>query len=76
MSIARRPPLLVLAALAVLLSFHRTARGFDVVINSQGEFADAYLVNGTAFPPKYVFIDPDPAVPICPDTTNPDCSQP
>ncbi|PYN79931.1 MAG: hypothetical protein DMD97_04205 [Candidatus Rokuibacteriota bacterium] len=76
MSIARRSPLLVLAALAVLLSFHRTARGFDVVINSQGEFADAYLVNGTAFPPKYVFIDPDPAVPICPDATNPDCSKP
>ncbi len=76
MSIARRPPLLVLAALAVLLTFHRTARGFDVVINSQGEFADAYLVNGTAFPPKYVFIDPDPAVPICPDATNPNCSQP
>src|SRR5439155_6984168 len=53
----------VLAALAVLLRPHASARAFDVVLSAQGEFMDAYLVNGTAFPPKYVFIDPDPADP-------------
>ena len=57
----RRLPSLVVALTALLLP--RAARAFDVVINAQGEFADAYLVNGTAFPPKVVFIDPDPVNP-------------
>ena len=51
-------PLLALALLPV-----GAARGFDVVLNAQGEFLDAYLVNGQPFPPKKVFIDPDPADP-------------
>src|SRR5207249_9737031 len=63
MSIARRRLLPVLAALAVLFLSRASARAFDVVLSAQGEFMDAYLVNGTAFPPKYVFIDPDPADP-------------
>jgi len=63
MSIARRRLLPVLAALAVLFLSRAPARAFDVVLSAQGEFMDAYLVNGTAFPPKYVFIDPDPADP-------------
>ncbi len=40
-----------------------SARAFEVVLNAQGEFGDAYLVNGKAFPPKVVFIDPDPPDP-------------
>ena len=39
------------------------ARAFEVVLNAQGEFLDAYLVNGKAFPPRVVFIDPDPPDP-------------
>src|SRR5213594_3238232 len=56
--------LLSLLMAVALLSLPRArAHAFDVVINAQGEFADAYLVNGTAFPPKVVFIDPDPPNP-------------
>jgi len=76
MPIACRRPLLTLAAFAVLLLPRAAARGYDVVISTQGEFADAYVVNATAFPPKYVFIDPDPVTPICPDPTNPNCCKP
>ncbi len=50
-------------ALALALAAPRAARAFDVVISTQAEFADAYLVNGTAFPPKVVFDAPDPANP-------------
>src|SRR5439155_26028870 len=53
----------LLMAVALLSVPRARAYAFDVVINAQGEFADAYLVNGTAFPPKVVFIDPDPANP-------------
>src|SRR2546430_14355593 len=63
MSIARRLALVLAVALAALLLPHVPARAFDVVLNAQGEFMDAYLVNGQAFPPKVVFIDPDPADP-------------
>ena len=59
----RRLLLVIAAALAVLLPRRMPAHAFDVVLNAQGEFLDAYLVNGTAFPPKVVFIDPDPANP-------------
>ena len=53
----------LLVAVALLSMPRARAHAFDVVINAQGEFADAYLVNGTAFPPKVVFIDPDPPNP-------------
>jgi hypothetical protein len=36
---------------------------FDVVINAQGEFADAYLIDGSTPPKRVVFIDPDPPTP-------------
>ena len=55
--------LLVAAALAGTLLLPPATRAFDVVMNAQGEFMDAYLVNGGPFPPKVVFIDPDPANP-------------
>src|SRR5438093_1473111 len=57
----RRPALVFTVALAVLLLPCAFARAFDVVLNAQGEFMDAYLVNGTAYPPTHVFIDPAPA---------------
>src|SRR5438445_1828827 len=63
MSIARRLALVLAVALAALLVPRVSARAFDVVLNAQGEFMDAYLVNGTALPPKVVFIDPDPPNP-------------
>src|SRR5439155_1249959 len=40
----------------------RTSRSRRVP-TAQRRCMDAYLANGTAFPPKYVFIDPDPANP-------------
>ena len=49
-----------LLALSLLLVPCRGARAFDVVLSAQGEFLDAYLVNGGPLPPKVVFIDPDP----------------
>jgi len=70
--------LLVLTVVAAVVALPRgSTHAFDVVLNAQGEFMDAYLVNGTALPPKVVFIDPDPAIPICPgDPTNPNCTKP
>ena len=49
--------------LVMFLATPRLAVAFDVVLNAQGEFLDAYLVNGKAFPPRVVFIDPDPPDP-------------
>src|SRR5437763_16560065 len=63
MSIARRLAFVLAVALAALLLPRVSARAFDVVLNAQGEFLDAYLVNGTGLPPKVVFIDPDPPNP-------------
>src|SRR3989442_8590287 len=59
----RRWSLATAVALATLLTPEARTRAFDVVLNAQGEFMDAYLVNGTALPPKVVFIDPDPPNP-------------
>src|SRR4029077_7162796 len=42
------------------------ARAFDVVLNAQGEFLDAYPIDGSSVPRRLVFIDPDP-----PDPDNP-----
>jgi len=39
------------------------ALAFDVVLNAQGEYLDAYLIDGTEPPPRVVFIDPDPPEP-------------
>ena len=38
----------------------RTAGAYDVVLSTQGEYMDAYLVNGQAFPPRVIVDDPDP----------------
>ena len=38
----------------------RTAGAYDVVLSTQGEYMDGYLVNGQAFPPRVIVDDPDP----------------
>src|SRR6185436_15428263 len=61
----KTPGLLVLVT---LLGTAHSADAFDVVLSAQREFVDAYLVNGNPFPPRVVFIDPDPADPASLDT--------
>src|SRR5207245_1114147 len=63
MPITRRLLLVLTVAAAVVVPPCASTHAFDVVMNAQGEFMDAYLVNGTALPPKVVFIDPDPPNP-------------
>lgn len=41
----------------------RSVRAFDVVLNAQGEYLDAYLMDGSFPPRRVVFIDPDPPDP-------------
>ena len=66
----RLPPVLglpmLLLALCAAPSREAVAKGFDVVLNAQGEFADAYLIDGSPVPRRVVFIDPDPPVPSDP----------
>jgi hypothetical protein len=50
-------------ALAAVVVLARPALGFDVVLNAQGEFVDAYTIDGTEPPRRLVFVDPDPADP-------------
>jgi len=59
------PPVRVLvgAVLATWFLHGAMARAFDVVLNAQGEYVDAYLINGTEPPRRVVFIDPDPPNP-------------
>lgn len=47
------------------------ARAYDVVINAQGEYADAYLIDGSPSPRRVVFIDPDPPRPDDPTSPPP-----
>jgi len=47
----------VVLALAVTV---RAADAYDVVLSTQGEYMDAYLVNGQAFAPRVIVNDPDP----------------
>src|SRR5207249_3923970 len=61
--IGRIRPVVFLLWLAVLLAPSGGARAYDVVLSTQGEYMDAYLVNGTPFPPRVVFDDPDPPAP-------------
>jgi hypothetical protein len=62
---------LILALAATLLVAHGNAHAFDVVLNAQGEYLDAYVIDGTEPPPRLVFIDPDPAEPDDPKGTPP-----
>jgi hypothetical protein len=44
---------------AVALEGHRAA-AYEVVLSTQNEYVDAYLVNGQPFPPRVIVNDPDP----------------
>jgi hypothetical protein len=48
--------------LAILVTV-RMAGAFEVVLSTQGEYMDGYLVNGKAFPPRLIVDDPDPHPP-------------
>lgn len=56
-------PVLLGTLLAASLAPRRAAAVYDVVLNAQGEFLDAYLVDGKPFPPRVVLVDPDPVDP-------------
>jgi hypothetical protein len=58
----------VLAAVALASA---TGFAFDVVLNAQGEYLDAYLIDGTPAPRRVVFIDPDPPAPDDPSSPPP-----
>ena len=49
------------AAIVASLLLPALSGAFDVVVNAQGEYLDAYLVDGTEPPKRVVLIDPDPA---------------
>jgi hypothetical protein len=55
----------VLAATAMLVAVlgARRARAYEVVLSTQNEYVDAYLVNGKPFPPRVILNDPDPHPP-------------
>src|SRR5262249_59758649 len=62
----RPPPLRAWRALSVPLLILLTmgpAAAFEVVLSTQGEYMDGYLVNGKAFPPRVIVNDPDPHPP-------------
>jgi hypothetical protein len=53
----------VVAVVLALPAVERAARAYDVVLNAQGEYLDAYVIDGTEPPRRVVFIDPDPPEP-------------
>src|ERR1043166_7570281 len=53
----------VLLAALLILATMGSAGAFEVVLSTQGEFMDGYLVNGKAFPPRVIVNDPDPHPP-------------
>jgi hypothetical protein len=62
-SVRCRMSLVLAVALAIALVPRGVARAFDVVLNAQREFLDAYLIDGSSSPRRVVFIDPDPPEP-------------
>ena len=53
----------VSALVMLILMAAGSAGAYDVVLSTQGEYMDAYLVNGKAFPPRVIVNDPDPHPP-------------
>jgi hypothetical protein len=49
-----------LLLLGLVLHGGRKASAYEVVLSTQGEYLDAYLVNGKPFPPRVIVNDPDP----------------
>jgi hypothetical protein len=62
--------LVVVLVLGAVLPM-RSARAFDVVLNAQREFLDAYLIDGSPTPRRVVLIDPDPPAPDDPNSPPP-----
>jgi hypothetical protein len=52
-----------LSATLLILITMGSAGAFEVVLSTQGEYMDGYLVNGKAFPPRVIVNDPDPHPP-------------
>lgn len=63
MNAIRRSSLVLVLSLAATLLPRQAARAYDVVLNAQGEYLDAYLIDGSPVPRRVVFIDPDPPEP-------------
>ena len=61
----RTPPVRAWTALSVplLIVTMGSAAAYEVVLSTQGEYMDGYLVNGKAFPPRVIVNDPDPHPP-------------
>ncbi len=53
---------IAVAMLAIVVAA-RAGGAFEVVLSTQGEYMDGYLVNGKAFPPRVIVNDPDPHPP-------------
>lgn len=53
-------PLLLFAAALAAAIVPSPARAYEVLLSTQGEYLDAYLVNGKPFPPRVIAGDPDP----------------
>jgi len=61
--VTARRALFVIALAAMVLASRTSTRAFDVVVSTEGEYVDAYLVNGNASPPAVALNTPDPADP-------------
>jgi hypothetical protein len=66
-----RTLLLSAVALGAVLSYAVAACAFEVVLNAQGEYLDAYLIDGSPVPRRVVLIDPDPPFPDDPASPRP-----
>ncbi len=71
MKLHRRLPFMSLLVFGALAAPWGGAQAFDVVVNGQGEYADAYLINGESPPRRVAFIDPDPPEPDNPNSPPP-----
>jgi hypothetical protein len=71
MKLHRRLSFMSLLVFGALAAPWGVAQAFDVVVNGQGEYADAYLINGESPPRRVAFIDPDPPEPDNPDSPPP-----
>lgn len=62
--VRRRPvPLLLVAAALAMAAISSSASAYEVLLSTQGEYIDGYLVNGKPFPPRVIVNDPDPHPP-------------
>lgn len=69
-SVRHRVAVVLALSLAPVVATRGVAPAFDVVLNAQNEFLDAYLMDGSS-QPRRVFIDPDPPRPDDPNSPPP-----